>query len=121
MSRGIAAPIALTAAGIALLAVVVGSFSSPAPTALSTSQVGSSQTAPGQGRDALSASITQAQARLREFPSDQATWAGLGSAYVQQARVTGDPTYYPKAEGALRRSLTLNPRSNWQAMAGLGA
>jgi tetratricopeptide (TPR) repeat protein len=121
MSRGIAAPIALTAAGITLLAVVVGSFSSPVPTTLSTSQVGSSQTVPGQGRDLLSASISQAQARLRDFPSDQATWAGLGSAYVQQARVTGDPTYYPKAEGALRRSLALNPRTNWQAMAGLGA
>jgi tetratricopeptide (TPR) repeat protein len=120
MSRGIAAPIALTAAGIALLAVVLGSFSAPVPAAPSTSQVGS-QTAPEHDPDVLSASIAKAQARLRDFPADQTTWAGLGSAYVQQARVTGDPTYYPKAEGALRRSLALNPMSNWQAMAGLGA
>lgn len=73
------------------------------------------------GVDALTASISKAQERLREVPGDHVTWAGLGSAYVQQARITADPTYYPRAEAALRRSLALNGTTNYAAMIGQGA
>src|SRR4051794_1708490 len=38
------------------------------------------------------------QDRLRRLPKDHTAWAELGLAYVQQARLTADPTYYPKAE-----------------------
>src|SRR5258708_5935635 len=55
------------------------------------------------GQDSQAA-IERAQKRLRELPSDWQTWAGLGQAYVEQARVTGDPSYYAKAAGALDRS-----------------
>jgi tetratricopeptide (TPR) repeat protein len=41
--------------------------------------------------------------------------------YVQQARVSVDPTYYPKAEAALDRSLRLNDDDNAVAMAGEAA
>ena len=34
----------------------------------------------------------------------------LGLAYQQRARETGDPTYYPKSEGVLRRALALAPQ-----------
>src|SRR4051812_8635749 len=61
----------------------------------------------------LSGSLQQAiaslQARLKAVPTDASSWATLGLAYVQEARVTADPSYYPKAEGALRRSLRLQP------------
>lgn len=40
---------------------------------------------------------------------------------MQQARITGDPTYYPKAEGALKRSLALKPDGNWPGLVGMGA
>ncbi|MGH3747825.1 MAG: hypothetical protein ACRDT8_10545 [Micromonosporaceae bacterium] len=40
---------------------------------------------------------------------------------MQQARITADPSYYSRAEKALRRSLTLEPKRNWQAMTGMGA
>lgn len=59
--------------------------------------------------DPLVRSIEQAQERLRDVPGDWTTWAALGSAYVERARITGDPGYYSRAEGALRESLRLHP------------
>jgi tetratricopeptide (TPR) repeat protein len=75
--------------------------------------------APAQ--DSLAASIRAAQQRLARVPRDYATWASLGVAYVEQARITADPTYYAKAEGALRQSLQLSPDGNDAALSGLGA
>ncbi|WP_144124966.1 tetratricopeptide repeat protein [Catellatospora sichuanensis] len=72
--------------------------------------------------DPLVRSIEQAQARLRDVPGDWTTWAALGSAYVERARITGDPGYYPRAEGALHESLRLHPGPPADAaLAGLGA
>ena len=71
--------------------------------------------------DPLTASIEAAQQRLQEVPGDYSTWAQLGSAYVEQARVTADPTYYVKADGALRQSLALRPQDNDAALTGQGA
>ncbi|MEU5696629.1 tetratricopeptide repeat protein [Actinosynnema sp. NPDC020468] len=68
----------------------------------------------------LHRSISAAQARLRRTPADFTTWAALGSAYVEQARVTGDPAYYAKAQGALETSLRHGPDNGW-ALIGLGA
>lgn len=69
----------------------------------------------------LAQSIVLAQQRLRQVPDDYRTWAELGAAYIQQGRITGDPTYYPKADGALKHSLVLNHADNWEALAGTGA
>ena len=71
--------------------------------------------------DRLAASIQNAQDRLRRVPDDHATWAGLGAAYVEQARVTANPAYYPQAQGALDRSVQLRPDGNAPALVGLGA
>jgi tetratricopeptide (TPR) repeat protein len=70
--------------------------------------------------DQLAAGIARAQDHLRTVPGDYAAWATLGAEYVERARVTADPTYYPKAEGALRRSLRLRPAGNSAALVGLG-
>lgn len=125
MKRRLVLPFVLTVTGIVLLAVAVGSFVRPTPNTMSTRQVGSRPATAVHGAtpapDTLSTRIVEAQARLHEDPADKAGWAGLGSAYVQQARITGDPTYYPKAERALLRSLALDPMGNWQAMTDLGA
>src|SRR5436309_178867 len=59
------------------------------------------------------------QQRLRAVPGDWHAWAALGFSYVQQARRSGDPTYYPKAERALQRSLRLDRPTNFEAMTGL--
>ena len=71
--------------------------------------------------DPLTASITAAAQRLTEVPGDHETWALLGQAYVEQARVTADPSFYEKADGALRQSLTLRPEGNDAALTGQGA
>jgi tetratricopeptide (TPR) repeat protein len=77
-----------------------------------------SQSGPGQD---LGAAVKQAQDHLRKFPADWSGWAGLGMAYVQQGRITADPAYYPRAEGAFQRSLKVRPKENALALAGQGA
>jgi tetratricopeptide (TPR) repeat protein len=76
---------------------------------------------PGVGTGTLDDPIDRLQQRLRELPADWRGYASLGLAYVAQARVTADPTYYPKAESALQRSLRLNERDNMNVVLGLGA
>ncbi|MEV0348104.1 tetratricopeptide repeat protein [Nonomuraea sp. NPDC050680] len=49
------------------------------------------------------------QSRLKRLPGDYRAWAQLGLEYVDQARVTGDPSYYTKAQGALATAARLNP------------
>jgi tetratricopeptide (TPR) repeat protein len=69
----------------------------------------------------LATIIAELQARLTLAPSDWKSYGYLGLAYVQQARATADPTYYPKAEGALATSLSLQPRKNEVALVGEAA
>ncbi|MDQ4098685.1 MAG: tetratricopeptide repeat protein [Actinomycetota bacterium] len=69
----------------------------------------------------LAARIVSLQDRVRRVPKDSDGWAALGLAYVEQARVTVDPTYYAKAEGALQRSLSIDPRDNFAACTGMAA
>ena len=88
----------------------------PAPTAPAAAPV-----AGVQNRQGISGVIAGLQARLRAVPGDWQSLATLGSAYVEQARVSGDPSYYPKAQLSLERSLQLNTKDNFAAMAGLGA
>jgi tetratricopeptide (TPR) repeat protein len=59
------------------------------------------------------------QAQVREAPSDPEAYAQLGLAYLQQVRETGDPTFYPRAEGVFARALRLDP-TNFTATSGLG-
>ena len=54
------------------------------------------------------------------LPTDWRSFASLGLAYVQEARVTADPSYYPKAEGVLRRSLELRPAGQLRGDGGDG-
>jgi tetratricopeptide (TPR) repeat protein len=53
--------------------------------------------------------VANLQAKLRVHPGDAQGWASLGFAYVEQARITADPTYYPKAQQALARARRLAP------------
>jgi tetratricopeptide (TPR) repeat protein len=65
--------------------------------------------------------IASLQARVRALPADWHSDAALGIAYVQQARLTADPSYYPRAEGVLRRSLALDTKDNFDAMTGMAS
>ncbi|SEQ52511.1 tetratricopeptide repeat protein [Lentzea albida] len=111
--RKIIAALAI-AAGAALLATTATALSrgdDPVPTAAGAAVA----------RSDVQRAISAAQERLRRVPGDAATWASLGSAYVEQARITGDPTYYGKAQGALETSLRHKPDGNGPAHMGLGA
>ncbi|GGU00111.1 tetratricopeptide repeat protein [Streptomyces coeruleorubidus] len=77
--------------------------------------------APGVlARGDLDSGIGSLQKHLRAQPRDFGSWATLGIAYVEQARTNGDPSRYPQAERALKRSLELDP-GNDQALAGRAA
>ncbi|MEV6588637.1 tetratricopeptide repeat protein [Streptomyces acidicola] len=68
----------------------------------------------------LDANIATLQNHLRGQPKDFTSWATLGLAYVEQARTKGDPSRYPQADKALKRSLDLRP-DNDPALAGQAA
>lgn len=71
--------------------------------------------------DEVSRGIARAQQQLAANDEDYRAWAELGLLYVEQARITADPTYYPRAEGALEESLGLNEDSNDVALTAMGA
>ena len=56
--------------------------------------------------------IPTLQNRLRRTPRDHRGWSTLVLAYVEQARITGDPTYYAKADKALDRAARLAPEDS---------
>ncbi|MFF4834281.1 tetratricopeptide repeat protein [Streptomyces sp. NPDC001315] len=105
--------VALTAGAVAVGAVRDGRevAVTAAPAAVSPALLG--------GGD-LDATIAALQTHLRGQPRDFGGWATLGLAYVEQARTKGDPSRYPQAEQALKRSLDLAP-DNDPALAGRAA
>jgi tetratricopeptide (TPR) repeat protein len=64
--------------------------------------------------------LPRLQEQVREHPRDAHGLGLLGLAYQQQARETGDPTYYTKSAGVLRRALRYAPK-DLLATSGLGA
>ncbi|MBC9715367.1 tetratricopeptide repeat protein [Streptomyces sp. TRM66268-LWL] len=57
----------------------------------------------------LDRAVASLQTQLHTQPKDFGSWAALGTAYVEQARLKGDPSRYPLAQRALARSLDLRP------------
>ena len=53
--------------------------------------------------------VLQLQAGLRSRPTNVRGLDLLGLAYQQRARETGDPSYYVKSDGVLRRALRIAP------------
>ncbi len=96
-------------------AVVVRSVSAPAPAPAA------SPTTDAPTADLLGAQIAGVQDQLKITPNNADAWAQLGSLYVQEAKNTVNPMYYPKAEGALARSLQIEPTDNAPGLAGQAA
>jgi tetratricopeptide (TPR) repeat protein len=63
--------------------------------------------------------IANLQDALRSHSDNGTAAAMLGDAYLQKARETGDPSYYPKAEALYRQALDRNP-DDFVAMTGMG-
>ena len=66
----------------------------------------------------LQQSVDNLEARVADVPGDYVSWATLSLAYVQYARVTVDPSFYPKAEDAIAQSFAHNNDDNFLAYAG---
>jgi tetratricopeptide (TPR) repeat protein len=66
-----------------------------------------SQTSPTSETDKQ---IQTLQDRVKQAPGDYAGYDGLGSAFFQKARETGDIAYYDLAEQTLNKALALVPR-----------
>lgn len=114
---------------LAALALVVGAavlnprwdaFDGSADRTVPAATSSSTLLRPAVGGGSLEASIAALQTRLRVVSDDARAYASLGLAYVAQARVTADPSWYPKAQGALRESIRLREEENFEALLGLG-
>jgi tetratricopeptide (TPR) repeat protein len=114
---------ALTLAGALFIAGAIGVLHRPADVAPGADAPATAPdpaalaVAPGSEERA----ITQLQQRLRDVPGDWNAANGLGLAYVQEARITADPSYYPRAEAILNASLQTHPHDNPGAYVGLAA
>ena len=114
--------IGATAAVLAAVALLLGGvFRDPGPRA-ATPAVSASEgdrLATGFASD-TPALVLQLQEALRTQPRNVHGLDLLGLAYQQRARETGDPTYYTKSDGVLRRALRLAP-ADLLAISGLGS
>jgi tetratricopeptide (TPR) repeat protein len=63
--------------------------------------------------------IFSLQETLRSEPGNGVAATMLADAYLQKARETGDPSYYPKAEALFRHALDQQPE-DYAAMTGMG-
>jgi tetratricopeptide (TPR) repeat protein len=109
--------VVLIAAALLAVGGILGAHPSPSDRSEAVATRGSATASAAR----LDTAIAAAQQRLRRLPGDYVTWAALGSAYLEKARITADPGWYPKSEGALRRSLAVRPKDNTTALTGLGA
>jgi tetratricopeptide (TPR) repeat protein len=69
----------------------------------------------------LDDTIGALQQALRSEPDDARGLSMLGLAYIQKARISTDPGFYPKARTVLRRSIEVQSEDNLEAIVGLGA
>ncbi|MFD8226260.1 tetratricopeptide repeat protein [Streptomyces massasporeus] len=90
----------------------------PSPGAPAMEAVGGGAPAALPGLEAL---IEERREVVRTRPRDATSWAVLGTAYVERGRRLSDPADYPRAEKALRTSLSVRPERNTPALAGLAA
>src|SRR5581483_9294015 len=106
---------------VAVAAVTLGGvFATDGSGGLAAGPARSGQLADGFAAGDTRALVAALQHGLRSRPDDARGFALLGLAYQQRARETGDPTYYAKSEGVLRRALRLAPR-NLEATSGLAS
>ncbi|WP_406450595.1 tetratricopeptide repeat protein [Streptomyces sp. NBC_00876] len=94
----------------------------PVPGPVSRAMTATTAGSPASLSD-LTALIGDRQQWVGTHPSDARSWAVLGSAYVEWADRAADPSYYARAEQALKRSLNVQPgeRGNEAAWLGLAS
>ena len=111
--------VAVAAAAITAAALLLGGVVRNSPTVDSAQPAAAASPAASFALGDTAVLVRRLQLQLRAKPSAQG-YAMLGLAYEQRARETGDPGYYTKAGGVLRRSLAHEAR-NAVAVGGLGS
>ena len=110
---------------VAVVGGAIGTQRSGAGRSTATTVAPTDAAAPSLAARGANASLDQTisglQAHLTSVPKDYPGWATLGLAYVQQAKITVNSDYYPKAQGVLEKSLAINDTDNFLAYAGLAA
>jgi tetratricopeptide (TPR) repeat protein len=97
-------------AAVTAVALLLGGLSAKDMSrGLSPGHVSSGQLAAGFAAGDTRALVLRLQDGLRARPANVRGLDLLGLAYQQRARETGDPTYYAKSQGVLRRALALAP------------
>jgi tetratricopeptide (TPR) repeat protein len=120
-TRILIAAAVLTAAAFGALFGGLFRDSSPAASAALAGAQAAEDFKAGFSLNASTASlVAELQSRLQANPQDEHSYVLLGLAYQQRARETGDPSYYPKSEGVLRRALALDSK-DYLAVGGLGS
>ncbi len=109
----------------AALLMLLGTAGGYVLTTLDSSAAATPRQGPFEGPPNNAALSTQGlvalvQKGIKEGVPRAELFVQLGSAYLQSARETGDPTYYVKAETVFRQALELEPQ-NSAAMGGLGS
>jgi tetratricopeptide (TPR) repeat protein len=112
---------ALGLAGAVFALGAIGVLRHPGSDGLATTPTTADPAAIAVAPGSAERAIEQLQQRLRDVPGDWNAANDLGLAYVQEARITADPSYYPKAEAILRSSLGTHPQDNPGAYVGLAA
>ncbi|HVQ17759.1 MAG TPA: hypothetical protein VMT27_01835, partial [Actinomycetes bacterium] len=69
----------------------------------------------------LAGSLERLREHLQQQPADANGWAILAEGYVEQARMTADPSNYTLAETAIHRSLVIERADNSTAYAARAA
>ncbi|MEI5099716.1 hypothetical protein RB200_15475 [Streptomyces sp. PmtG] len=116
--RGLAAAIALAVVLTAGAVVVGGSPKEEGrPSAAAAPPAAAWERLPPGDLDRGVAALRE---QVRAQPRDARSWAALGLAHVEQARLRGDPSRYAEAERALGRALALRPGDDG-ALAGRAA
>lgn len=118
-------PIALILAGVSgavgATGMLVADAHAPRPPAVRNVSAAPVDPAPNGAQDPIAKDIATQQATLRMNPNRAPALAALGLDYVQEAKITVNPAYYPKATAVLARSLALDHSDNYVAMAGEAA
>jgi tetratricopeptide (TPR) repeat protein len=121
MTRGKVLAMAATTVGLVAVMLTVGALigptSAPTPTRLESRSLVARPPDVLRSTD-IASNIRALQSRLQTLPNDSSAWSNLGSLYTAQARLTADPSYYTKADGAFARSLKIHPDSNASALTG---
>jgi tetratricopeptide (TPR) repeat protein len=110
---------AALAAAVALLGGVLGDSSEVRPASARPAAVEAALAA-GVSPGDTAASVRALEARVYADGRDVDALVLLGLAYQLRARETGDPSFYPRSNEALRRAVRLEPR-NHLAVTGLAA